>query len=123
MFSVVTCHQWIREAGFDPVQGTEAPAKLAVEPDLRDYVKDKLLPCWSPEQISHTLLEEFPRNPDAREPREDIPGPLPQDAGGQRTPQVHRPQGHDLQASAQGRGSRHTRHRKEGTSSPGHTTS
>lgn len=41
-------------------------AKLAVESDLRDYVKGKLLLRWSPEQISHALVEEFPDNPEMR---------------------------------------------------------
>jgi IS30 family transposase len=47
-------------------------AKLAVESDLRDYVKDKLLIRWSPEQISHTLVEEFPDNPEMRVSPETI---------------------------------------------------
>ena len=38
-------------------------AKLAIESDLRNYVKDKLLLRWSPEQISHTLIKEFPDKP------------------------------------------------------------
>jgi IS30 family transposase len=41
-------------------------AKLADESDLSDYVKDKLLLRWSPEQISRTLVEEFPDNPEMR---------------------------------------------------------
>ncbi|XWO18325.1 helix-turn-helix domain-containing protein [Paenarthrobacter nitroguajacolicus] len=53
-------------------------AKLVSESELRDYVKDKLLIRWSPEQISNTLIEEFPHNPgDAREPRNDLSSPLP----------------------------------------------
>lgn len=47
-------------------------AKLAGESDLRDYVKDKLLLRWSPEQISHTLVEEFPDNPEMRVSPETI---------------------------------------------------
>ena len=47
-------------------------AKLSVESDLRDYVKDKLLIRWSPEQISHTLIEEFPDNPEMRVSPETI---------------------------------------------------
>ncbi len=47
-------------------------AKLAVESDLRDYVKDKLLIRWSPEQISNTLVEEFPDNPEMRVSPETI---------------------------------------------------
>jgi IS30 family transposase len=41
-------------------------AKLAAESKLREYVKDKLLLRWSPEQISRTLVEEFPDNPEMR---------------------------------------------------------
>ncbi|MGY2742919.1 IS30 family transposase [Arthrobacter sp. UYCu723] len=47
-------------------------AKLAAESELRDYVKDKLLIRWSPEQISHTLVEEFPDNPEMRVSPETI---------------------------------------------------
>jgi IS30 family transposase len=47
-------------------------AKLSVESDLRDYVKGKLLIRWSPEQISHTLVEEFPDNPEMRVSPETI---------------------------------------------------
>ncbi|MCE3245137.1 MAG: transposase [Arthrobacter sp.] len=47
-------------------------AKLAVESDLRDYVKDKLLLRWSPEQISHTLVGEFPDTPEMRVSPETI---------------------------------------------------
>jgi IS30 family transposase len=48
------------------------PAKLAGESDLRDYVQDKLLLRWSPEQISHTLVEEFPDKPEMRVSPETI---------------------------------------------------
>ena len=48
------------------------PAKLAGESDLRDYVKNKLLLRWSPEQISHTLVAEFPDNPEMRVSPETI---------------------------------------------------
>jgi IS30 family transposase len=47
-------------------------AKLAGESDLREYVNDKLLLRWSPEQISHTLVEEFPDNPEMRVSPETI---------------------------------------------------
>ena len=47
-------------------------AKLAAKSDLRDYVKDRLLIRWSPEQISHTLVEEFPDNPEMRVSPETI---------------------------------------------------
>ena len=36
------------------------------------YVKDKLLLRWSPEQISHTLVEEFPDDPEMRVSPETI---------------------------------------------------
>jgi IS30 family transposase len=47
-------------------------AKLAGVSDLSGYVKDKLLLRWSPEQISHTLVEEFPDNPEMRVSPETI---------------------------------------------------
>jgi IS30 family transposase len=47
-------------------------AKLLSESELRDYVKDKLLIRWSPEQISNTLIEEFPDNPEMRVSPETI---------------------------------------------------
>ena len=47
-------------------------AKLAGESDLRDYVKDKLLLRWSPEQISHTLVKDFPDDPEMRVSPETI---------------------------------------------------
>jgi IS30 family transposase len=47
-------------------------AKLTVASDLLDYVKDKLLIRWSPEQISHTLIEEFPDRPEMRVCHETI---------------------------------------------------
>jgi IS30 family transposase len=47
-------------------------AKLAGESDLREYVNDKLLLRWYPEQISHTLVEEFPDNPEMRVSPETI---------------------------------------------------
>jgi IS30 family transposase len=47
-------------------------AKLAGDSDLRDYVKDKLLLRWSPEQISHTLVGEFPDQPEMRVSPETI---------------------------------------------------
>lgn len=47
-------------------------AKLADESMLRDYVKDKLLIRWSPEQISHTLVNEFRDNPEMRVSPETI---------------------------------------------------
>ena len=47
-------------------------AKLAGESDLHDYVKAKLLIRWSPEQISHTLVEKFPDQPEMRVSPETI---------------------------------------------------
>jgi IS30 family transposase len=47
-------------------------AKLASESDLRGYVEDKLLIRWSPEQISHALVEEFPDKPEMRVSPETI---------------------------------------------------
>jgi len=47
-------------------------AKLAGESDLSDYVKGKLLIRWSPEQISHTLVEKFPDQPEMRVSPETI---------------------------------------------------
>lgn len=47
-------------------------AKLAGESDLREYVKGRLLLRWSPEQISHTLVEEFPDDPEMRVSPETI---------------------------------------------------
>jgi IS30 family transposase len=47
-------------------------AKLAGKSDLRDYVNDKLLIRWSPEQISHTLVEKFPDQTEMRVSPETI---------------------------------------------------
>ena len=47
-------------------------AKLAGESDLSNYVKEKLLIRWSPEQISHTLVDEFPDKPEMRVSPETI---------------------------------------------------
>ena len=47
-------------------------AKLAGESDLGDYVRSKLLIRWSPEQISHTLVEKFPDQPEMRVSPETI---------------------------------------------------
>jgi IS30 family transposase len=46
--------------------------KLSVEGPLRSYLKDKLLLRWSPEQISRTLVKEFPDNPEMRVSPETI---------------------------------------------------
>jgi IS30 family transposase len=47
-------------------------AKLAGKSDLRNYVKGKLLIRWSPEQISYTLVEKFPDQPEMRVSPETI---------------------------------------------------
>lgn len=47
-------------------------AKLAGESDLREYVEGKLLLRWSPEQISHTLVKEFPYKAEMRVSPETI---------------------------------------------------
>jgi IS30 family transposase len=47
-------------------------AKLAVDCPLRDYVAEKLALRWSPEQICHALVEEFPDDPEMRVTHETI---------------------------------------------------
>ena len=47
-------------------------SKLAAEGRLRQYVKEKLDIRWSPEQISHTLVKEFPDKPEMRVSPETI---------------------------------------------------
>jgi len=47
-------------------------SKLATEGKLRRYVKQKLHIRWSPEQISHTLIKEFPHDPEMRVSHETI---------------------------------------------------
>ncbi|OUM41298.1 IS30 family transposase [Arthrobacter agilis] len=47
-------------------------AKLTDASDLREYVKDRLLLRWSPEQVSHTLVQEFPDDPEMRVSHETI---------------------------------------------------
>jgi IS30 family transposase len=46
--------------------------KLVAGKELRQYVKSKLLVRWSPEQISNTLLKEFPDDPHMRVSHETI---------------------------------------------------
>jgi len=48
------------------------PAKLAQPSSLRDYVQRKLSLRWSPEQISHTLIKEFPDDESMRVSPETI---------------------------------------------------
>ena len=48
------------------------PSKLAADGKLRDFVKQGLLVCWSPEQISKRLLTEFPDSPEMRVAPETI---------------------------------------------------
>ena len=47
-------------------------AKLAVEGTLRTYVRDKLALRWSPEQICHALVTDFPDDPEMRVSHETI---------------------------------------------------
>ena len=47
-------------------------SKLAEDGELRDYVKEKLLTRWSPEQISHKLVQDFPDDQDMRVCHETI---------------------------------------------------
>ena len=41
-------------------------AKLAEPGPLRDYVGEKLLKRWSPEQVCHALVKDFPHDPEMR---------------------------------------------------------
>lgn len=47
-------------------------SKLAVDSPLRDYVAGKLVLRWSPEQICHALVAEFPDGPEMRVSHETI---------------------------------------------------
>ncbi|MBT8163895.1 IS30 family transposase [Arthrobacter sp. GN70] len=47
-------------------------AKLRGQGSLRDYVQTKLAIRWSPEQISRTLVDEFPDEPEMRVSQETI---------------------------------------------------
>jgi IS30 family transposase len=69
------------EGGYHPYAAHRAAAsrrprpkdsKLAAEGRLRTYVKDKLRIRWSPEQISHTLIKEFPDDPEMRVSHETV---------------------------------------------------
>ena len=48
------------------------PAKLAVSAELREWVQGKLRLNWSPEEISHRLVLEFPGRPEMRVSHETI---------------------------------------------------
>lgn len=48
------------------------PAKLSADTPLRDYVQAKLLVRWSPEQVSQTLLKEYPDDEGMRVSHETI---------------------------------------------------
>ena len=48
------------------------PAKLVAHSALREYVQDKLGLEWSPEQISHRLVTDFPDDQEMRESHETI---------------------------------------------------
>lgn len=76
----------VPDRGYQPYAAHRAAAsrrprpkdsKLAVEGQLRKYVKEKLAIRWSPEQISHTLVEDFPDDTEMRVPRDDLPTPVP----------------------------------------------
>jgi len=69
------------EGGYHPYAAHRAAAsrrprpkdsKLAAEGRLRTYVKNKLRIRWSPEQISHTLVKEFPDDPEMRVSHETV---------------------------------------------------
>lgn len=47
-------------------------SKLRLEGPLRGYVRDKLLIRWSPEQISRSLVRDFPDDPEMRVSHETI---------------------------------------------------
>lgn len=47
-------------------------SKLAAAGELHDWVKTKLLTRWSPEQISRSLIKEFPDDPEMRLSHETI---------------------------------------------------
>jgi IS30 family transposase len=68
-------------AGYQPYTAQRAAAsrrprpkesKLSAEGRLREYVKEKLRLRWSPEQISNTLIKEFPDDPEMRVSPETI---------------------------------------------------
>lgn len=48
------------------------PAKLSTPSPLLDYVQKKLMVKWSPEQISHTLIKDFPDDESMRVSHETI---------------------------------------------------
>jgi IS30 family transposase len=48
------------------------PAKLAQPGPLRDYVAQKLRTKWSPEQICHALVEDFPHSAEMRVSHETV---------------------------------------------------
>ena len=75
----IDTHKTIR--GYQPYQAQRAwaesrnrpkPSKLVQEGRLRNYVTDKLKLQWSPEQISHCLVKEFPTDETMRVSPETI---------------------------------------------------
>jgi hypothetical protein len=50
----------------DGADSTTAPGKLADHPPLRGDVEDKLMLCWSPQQISRRLVIDHPDDPSMR---------------------------------------------------------
>ena len=47
-------------------------AKLVANAELRSYVQGKLAKKWSPQQISHRLIKDFPTTPQMRASTETI---------------------------------------------------
>ncbi|MGW6728623.1 IS30 family transposase [Nocardia sp. NPDC055029] len=48
------------------------PVKLVADTKLRTYVQEKLSKKWSPQQISHRLIKDFPDSPEMRVSTETI---------------------------------------------------
>jgi IS30 family transposase len=53
-------------------RGRQRPAKLVANADLRSYVQAKLKKKWSPQQISHRLIKDFPATSQMRVSTETI---------------------------------------------------
>jgi transposase, IS30 family len=48
------------------------PGRIAQNPELRDFIQDRLATRWSPEQICHALRRNFPDRPDMHVVHETI---------------------------------------------------
>lgn len=48
------------------------PAKIVANPMLKEFIQHGLRQCWSPEQISHKLVQDFPDDQDMRVCHETI---------------------------------------------------